>query len=119
MKKNTKNHNLELLIFQLFNVASLQDCQLRPRATLKNVYGLISQLCESLTSARQHVDHSGRDASPGGQLCKLERCERTDLRGFDDDGVAGCEACSHLPREHHQRVIPWSDQPTHPVQDVD
>ena len=48
------------------------------------------------------------------QLRKLERRERADLGRLDDHRVARGQARCHLPREHHQRVVPRGDQAANP-----
>ena len=39
-------------------------------------------------------------------------CHYKDLSRFDNNSVASCQAGGHLPREHHQRVVPGGHKTT-------
>ena len=51
-------------------------------------------------------------ASFGGELGKLERRQRRRLRGLHHDRVTGGEARGHLPREHHEGIVPGCHEAT-------
>lgn len=42
-----------------------------------------------------------------------ESVQCTHLCGFKNECVSSCEAGSTLPRQHHERVVPWDDDGTH------
>ena len=44
--------------------------------------------------------------------CKFQSGQRTNCSRFDYDNVASCQTSRHFPGEHHQRVIPRSNQST-------
>mmetsp|Transcript_39544 Transcript_39544/g.99690 ORF Transcript_39544/g.99690 Transcript_39544/m.99690 type:complete len:710 (-) Transcript_39544:804-2933(-) len=63
--------------------------------------------------AGQDVHHAGRDAGLHGQLRKLQRRQRRHLCGLHDARVARGQARGHLPRKHHQGVVPGCDEAHH------
>merc|ERR1712156_1178464 len=65
------------------------------------------------SSAREHVDHTRGEACLNCQLGELQSSQWGHLGRLDHNSVSSCETGGHLPREHHQGVVPGRDKPTH------
>src|SRR5439155_13011626 len=47
------------------------------------------------------------------EASKFQRCQRSLLRGLEDDCAAGGKRWSQFPSGEHERIIPWHDQAGH------
>jgi hypothetical protein len=62
------------------------------------------------TRPRDHVQHPLRQPRLERDLLQLDRGQRRQLGGLEDDTVAGCQRRRHLPGGDRQREVPGDDQ---------
>jgi ParB family chromosome partitioning protein len=87
----------------------LADLDRAGDADLVDVHVQAERLADLLAHAVDDVEHAGRAARFHEQLGHKVGRQRRLLGRLQDHGVAGGERRRHLPRRHHQRVVPGHD----------